>query len=82
MWSEYAYTPAPFSLQLLSVGGHNIRPPVNRVGALMKETGAHTGPYRQHWAPSCRYSPRRIVDWPYLGWVGLVSQMLSPLLLF
>lgn len=36
-------------------------------------SGAHVGPYRQHWAPSCRYGPRRVVDWPYLGWVGLHS---------
>jgi hypothetical protein len=31
------------------------------------------GPLPATLGSSCRYVPRRLVDWPYLGWVGLGS---------
>jgi hypothetical protein len=69
-------------LQLLSVGGQDTRPLVGRVGEMTDTSGAHVGPYRQHWAQVVATARGGWLTGPTWAGLGLALQILSPLLLF
>lgn len=79
---EMAHTPATARLLLLSVGGQHTRPPLGRVGEMMNMSGAHVGPYRQHWAQVVATARGGWLTGPTWAGLGLALQILSPLLLF